>query len=235
MSLTHFMIVTGIVGLGAMLQGTIGFGLGLFSAPLLILINPQLVPGPLLGSSAVLTLLLARREWHAVEKTDLAWAITGRIIGTGLAMAALILLSESRLEALFGIIVLTGVVVTALGLHIRPAPRVLTIVGTASGFMGTLTAIGGPPMALLYQHESGPRIRGTLSAFFVAGVALSLTGLTIVGRFGAPELLLSAHLVPGVVLGFLMSRRTADALDRRFIRPAVLAVATFTALAVLFK
>ena len=150
-------------------------------------------------------------------------------------MIALLLLTESRLETLFGILVLGAVAVTALGLHIRPAPKVLTLVGTASGFMGTLTAIGGPPMALLYQHESGPRIRGTLSAFFVVGVSLSLVGLTIVGRFGVVELLLAVHLIPGIVLGFLMSRHSAHALGRRFIRPAVLAVATFAALAVLLR
>ena len=60
-SLIGFLLATTAVALGALIQGTIGFGLGLFAAPLLILIDPRLVPGPILVSSAVLTVLLARR------------------------------------------------------------------------------------------------------------------------------------------------------------------------------
>jgi len=40
----------------------------------------------------------------------------------------------------------------------------LLIAGGLSGFFGTLTSIGAPPLALVEQGEKGPTIRGTLSA-----------------------------------------------------------------------
>lgn len=234
MSLADFLLATTAVAMGALIQGTIGFGLGLFAAPFLILIDPRLVPGPILVSSAVLTVLLARREWHSVQGNDLGWAVAGRVVGTLVAMGAISVLSNERLELLFGLIVLGAVGLTASGLRIRPAPKTLGLVGVASGFMGTLTSIGGPPIALLYQHETGPKIRATLSAFFIVGVGLSLAGLAGVGRFGMTELRLGGYLVPGILVGYGVSRFTTGFVDKGFIRPAVLIVSAMAGLAVIF-
>jgi hypothetical protein len=77
-------------------------------------------------------------------------------------------------------------------------------------------------MAIIYQREPGPRIRGTLSAFFVVGVVVSLIGLHFVGRYGAPELRLSLLVAPAAVAGFLLSRRSALWVDQGRTRAAVL-------------
>lgn len=223
------------MAIGGVIQGTVGFGLGLFAAPLLLLIEPELVPGPLLLGSGLLTALVARREWHAVRTQDLKWALSGRVIGTVVAAGALLVLSPERVDLLFGVLVLAAVALTAIGLDVRPGPRILLGVGTISGFMGTLTSIGGPPIALLYQRETGPRIRGTLNAFFMVGVLLSIVGLTAVGRFGLRHLLLGAQLMPGIVLGFWLSQQTSTLLDEGLMRPAVLIVSTISALAVIFR
>ena len=73
--------------------------------------------------------------------------------------------------------------------------------------MGTASSIGGPPMALVYQHGPGDRLRATLGAYFVAGATMSLSALAVVGRFGPTEAWLGAALVPGIVLGFTASNR----------------------------
>jgi uncharacterized membrane protein YfcA len=101
--------------------------------------------------------------------------------------------------------------------------------------MGTAVSIGGPPVALLYQHETGARIRGTLSAYFLIGVSLSLVGLHLIGRFGRPEILIALSLVPGILLGFVLSRRLVHVLDRGYVRRAVLLVSAASALAVLLR
>ncbi len=229
------MVVTVVVALGATIQGTVGFGLGLFAAPLLLLIEPGLVPGPLLLASAVLTLLLARRNWHGVQVGDLGWALGGRVVGTLLALAVLTTLSARQLDTLFGVLVLTAVVLTGIGPKIRPGPGPLLAAGTASGLMGTMTTIGGPPVALLYQHESGPRIRGTLSAFFVVGVVLSVAGLASVGRFGIPEVVQAGLIVPGVLAGYAASVVTEQWIGGRWLRSAVLVVSAGAGLAVILR
>ena len=48
--------VFALVAAGSCVQTCVGFGLGLIAAPLVFLIYPPLIPGPLMASSVVLTL-----------------------------------------------------------------------------------------------------------------------------------------------------------------------------------
>ncbi len=235
MTLLQFLAATAIVTTGSVLQGTIGFGLALLSAPLLLLVDPLMVPGPLLCSSGLLTLLLARREWYGVRRADLGWALGGRVVGTLVAVGVLSLITSRTLDLLVGVTVVAAVALTASGLHPVPGPRTLAGAGMLSGFMGTTTSIGGPPMALIYQRETGPRLRGTLSAFFVVGVVLSLGALWWVDRFGMVELRLAGALVPGTLAGFWLSRHTAAGLEERYLRPAVLVVSGVAGVVVLVR
>lgn len=235
MTVPGFVAATAVISAGALLQGTIGFGLALLAAPLLYLVDPRLVPGPLMVSSLVLTLLMARREWHAVQGRDLGWALAGRVAGTVAAVAVLSVISARGMDLLFGGLVLAAVGLTALGVTLRPAPPTLVTAGAVSGFMGTMTSIGGPPIALLYQHESAARIRGTLSAFFVVGVVMSIGALAVVGRFGLAEARLGGLLLPGTVLGFWLSHRTTGRLAERHVRPALLLVSAGAAVAVILR
>jgi uncharacterized membrane protein YfcA len=127
------------------------------------------------------------------------------------------------------------VALTGSGLRLLPAPGTLLGAGALAGFLGTTSSVGGPPIALVYQHETGPRIRGTLSAFFVVGVVLSLIGLHVVDRFGAVELRLALALLPAAVAGFLLSRRTARWVDAGRTRLAVLAASGASGLFVVVR
>jgi hypothetical protein len=211
-----------IILAGCVVQGSIGIGLGLLGAPLLVLIEPRLLPGPLLFCSLILTTLVTYRDWHGVRFADLGWALPGRLLGTAIALLVLRAVSPERVGVFVGVAVLAGVAFTASGLHLPPRPGTLLGAGTLAGFFGTTTSVGGPPMAIIYQREPGPRIRGTLSAFFVVGVLVSLGGLHVVGRYGAPELRLSLLVAPAAVAGFLLSRRSALWVDQGRTRAAVL-------------
>jgi uncharacterized membrane protein YfcA len=235
LTLTQIALAAGAVTVGATLQGSIGFGLGLVAAPLLVLIDPRFIPAPLLLASVVLTVLLTHREWRSVQFRDLGWAIGGRMVGIAAAITALLLISPNRIALFFGVLILLMVGLTASGLHLPPTPRTLLGAGMLSGFSGTAVSIGGPPMALVLQRESGARLRGTLSAFFVVGISMSLVGLRIAGRLGRTELLLSLALLPGILLGYLISRHTARLLDRGYTRSAVLAVSGAAGVVVIIK
>lgn len=230
-----FVLVSLLVAIGSLLQGSIGFGLGVFAVPFLLLVDPRFVPAPILASAMWLSVLMARREWEHVDRWALKWAIAGRVIGVSVAVAALAVLSRDTLGTLFGTLVLIAVGLSASGLHVSPSRWTLFGAGTLSGFMGTTVSIGGPPMALLYQREAGPKIRGTLAAYFTVGVTLSLIGLSTVGRFGTREVVLSLQLVPGVLVGYFLSRGAARRLDRGYIRKAVLVLSAAAAVGVIVR
>jgi uncharacterized membrane protein YfcA len=96
--------------------------------------------------------------------------------------------------------------------------------------MGTAAGIGGPPLALLYQHHEGPVVRSTLAASFFFGTILSLTSLAIAREVSWDHLLLGAILAPVVVLGVVGSRALRPVLDRGWLRRAVLVFAAISAI-----
>jgi uncharacterized protein len=222
-----------IVTAASALQASVGFGLALVAAPLLALLDRDYVPGPLIGAGMCLSLIMAARERGAIDLSGVRSASLGRLIGVLPAGAALHLVSAGAFDALFSTLVLAAVGLSLLHREVRPTSRSVFGAGIASGFMGTITSIGGPPVALVYQSSHGPELRATLAGIFAVGSVISLAALALIGRFGAPELLLAAALVPGVILGVALSRPLLLLLDRGATRPLVLTLSAGSALAVL--
>jgi len=218
----------------ASIQGAVGFGANLLAAPLVALVDPELVPGPLLAGAIVLTVLMTIREPEGANLRELGWAYAGRLPGTLLGAIVLVSVPEDRLQLFFGLLILAAVAITASGLHLEPRAPTLAGAGVLSGFMATAVSIGGPPIALLYQHRPGGILRGTLARYLAIGSTISLLTLIAFGQFGVDDAVASLAVIPGVMIGFGASRYMTAHLDRGHTRTAVLvlsAVAAATALA----
>jgi len=89
-----------------------------------------------------------------------------------------------------------------------PAPRRrnLVVAGAPSGVLGTATSIGGPPMALVWQGSEGPKLRATMSSFFLIGSLMSIAMLTVTGAVDRHTVAMFGVLVPAAVLGYVLSR-----------------------------
>lgn len=229
------LIAIAIVAAAAAIQASIGFGLAIVAAPLLALLDRAYVPGPLIASGTCLALIMALRERQAMDRSGVRVAVAGRVLGAIPAGYALRVASQATYDLLFSTLVLAAVALSLLHRDIRPTPRAIFAAGIASGFMGTITSIGGPPVALVYQRSRGPELRATLAGMFLLGSLISLVVLAAIGRFGAAELSRTAVLVPGVVLGVLVSRPLLHRFDSGATRPLVLALSAGSALAVLAR
>lgn len=223
------------VAVGAWVQGSVGFGSALVAAPVLALLAPQLVPGPLIFSSLGLSFAAAMREHGSIDRRGVLLSSLGRLPGVVLGGAALAWLSTETMGLVFGTVVLVGVALSVSGLRVAMTTGNLLGTGFLSGVMGTMTSIGGPPIALLYQHSDGPALRSTLNATFTLGSLMSLPALAWAGHFGQKQLVEGLVLMPAMVLGFALSGSSRSYLDQGRTRAAVLAVAALSAAAVLLK
>lgn len=218
---------------GACVQGAVGFGMGLVAAPVLALVDPGLVPGPLVAASVPLTLGVLVRERKAIDLGAVRWALVGRVAGTVAAALVIVVLPTRPLAVLFAVLVLGAVALSAAGLTVRPTRGGLLGAGAASGFMGTATSIGGPPIVLLYQRSRGPELRALVGTVLGFGAVTSVLTLALVGRYGGDELAATAVLIPGVAVGYLASGPLGRRLDRGWLRPAVLWFAAASAVVLL--
>jgi len=229
----EYLFIFVVLAAAAAVQGGLGFGMNLMAAPLVALVDPRLVPGPLLVAAVAITLLVGIRDRSDVDWNGFSWILAGRLPGTLLGALVVASVSAGGVAIAVGITVLLAVLLNLVELGLTPKPGILLGAGAVSGFSGTISSIGGPPLAVVYAGQRGPVIRGTLSAVFVVGGLLSLASLTVVGRMGQSELAMSAVLVPPVVLGFSLSRRIAAHLDDGRTRAAVLSVSVLGAIAVI--
>ena len=232
---TALLICGLMLALGGFVQGTVGFGLALVSVPVLVLVQPDLVPAPLLLIGSVHSMVTMLREHRHVYWAGVGWATLGAVPGTAIG----VLLVDSLPLRQFSIVVGTGVlafaVLSTVSWHPRPTGPALTTAGLASGAFGTAMGIGGPPLVLVLQHEQGPRIRSTMSACFLAGSVLAGTGLVAAGQLDGHDVVSAATLTPFLLAGFLLSGPARRLVTGGRIRYAVLGFAGLSALALIAR
>lgn len=224
-----------VMAAGCALQGAVGFGANLVAAPLLLLIDPVFVPGPTIVATGVLNLLVIRREGSSRVDPTINLAMLGLVAGTLGAGVVLAVIDERTLSLLFAGLVLLGVGLSAAGRQLAKTRPTLAGVGVLSGFMGTISGIGGPPIALVYQRADGPTLRGTLARFFTVGNVVAIPTLIVAGQLWADELLPIAAVVPGALAGYAVSGWLAGHLDKRTARPMILVLSAASAVAVLVR
>jgi uncharacterized protein len=220
---------------GAVVQGTVGFGMALVAAPLLALLDPSYVPVPLIltaGAHAVFALARERRDadWRGV-----GWALAGRLPGAVLGATVVALLPYRGFATFVAVVVLACVGLSLVRIPFGPRPGPLLVAGAVSGISGTAAGIGGPPVALLYQRDRGATVRATLGAYFGIGTLLSLGVLAAGGQVTLDALWQGALLIPFVAVGFLLSNPLRTLLDRGWTRPAVLGLSAASALVLLVQ
>lgn len=220
---------------GSAVQGMVGFGLGLLAAPIIALVDPTLVPGALLVVTVALPALSVVRERGDADWPGLRWALLGRVPGTAAGTWAVATVPGGVLSIVVGVVVIAAVLLSLSTWQVKPTPRTLFTAGVISGATGTATSIGGPPIALVYQHESGPRLRSTLGVYFVVGTTFSIAVLVAAGQLHGRHLLAGAALLPFLVVGFLISGPLRTRLDRGWLRPAVLVVAGVSAMVLVVR
>lgn len=213
----------------ALVQGTLGFGFAIVSVPFLVLIDPRLAPVPQLLVQVPLCAFLFWRERRHAEWRGVIWVTIGGVPGTALGVWLLGVATGAALDLLNGVLVLGGVAALALGLRLRRNPGTESFAGVLSGISSTVSAMGGPPVALLYEGARGPTVRATLSLIFLLGVVLS-----VVGRVFADDGLLERDVLltalggPSVALGLWASRFLTGRVEGRPMRLGILSLSALS-------
>lgn len=229
------LVACGLVLLfGSAVQAASGYGYALLALPVMDLAFPSRMPALLVLLGPPLIALMVGVERRHIDAPVVVQVASGLIFGTLMAVPVLDLVSGRPLRLLFAVatlVALFAMTVMRRGVA-RTAPRSFAA-GLASGFMGTATGIGGPPLAVVFAHEHGPAVRATLGAVYAIGSAFSIGALVLARRIDATDLWLAAVLAAPVVAGFVAGRLLLRRVSGRFLRAVVLAVVGASA-AVLF-
>ncbi len=224
-----------IVTCGIALQTVVGIGYGLVAAPLLYLIDPVYVPGPILLVGLGLALMMVIRERRELRWKRVMPAIIARVPGAWCGAALLVAIPQYALSLFFGFSVLSAVLLSLWRLSIPTTPINLTIAGFLSGVTGTATSVGGPPIALVYQQQDRITARSEIAAFLLIGTPVSIIMLIHQGSLDWHTAHLSLKILPGLFLGFFLARLIDGKLTTTSAKPLLLAVSGASALMVTIK
>jgi len=224
------------VALAAALQRITGQGFGMVAAPLLALIVPELLPTLLLILGAFVGWRTMRADRSAITLAELPPGFAGRALGAVLAawLAAALIGSEGIGLAIAGIVYL-AIALSLIGIRIAISPLSLFCAGLTAGLMGTLTAIGAPPMALLYQHEERTRSAAMQNSFFMFGMIVSLAALAWQGLVRAEHMVAALVLSPATLFGLWVATPLSRLLGKTPARPIALGLAGASATILLIR
>lgn len=214
-----------VVYMGASVQTTVGFGMNALAAPLLLAVDPTLVPGPLLVAHLVLTLFMSSAEIRHTEPDVLLTALAGAIPGVIAGAWLLTVLSTGQLTLAAAVVLVIAVAAVLADVPVGRGRRSIFGAGIISGGLGTTISVNGPPLALAMTHMPGPTRRGTLATYLTLVTALSLVALAVTGNMTLSILLSRSYLVLPTLVGYFTARRVYHRVDRIDARAVVVPVA----------
>ena len=155
-----------VAAVSALIQSTIGVGFALIMVPVAAVLRPELLPGGIIILMLPLNAWVAWRERGDVDGFGTSWITGGRVIGGFAGLGVLAILSKRGLNLLIGASTLMAVAASVLAPRFRPGRSAFAAAGLVTGVTETTTGIGGPPLALVFQHHTPAALRATLAACF---------------------------------------------------------------------
>jgi uncharacterized membrane protein YfcA len=230
-----FIVALLAVVAGSALQSMSGFGLAVIASPILVIINPNFLPAPILALGCILSLLNCIRYRQQLHFSNIKLALLARIPGSILGILLLALLPPIFFAIGFSLLIMLSVLLTYRRIDIHHCERNLVIAGFFSGLMGTTTSVGGPPIALVYQNSNLSTLRAELGLFFLIGTLVSLAMLFVSGNINYAQVELTLPLVPALFVGFFLSFYLDKYLGQRYLKPLIAAISLTSCGIILLK
>ena len=230
MSTETLAILAVAVTVAAFVQGSSGLGFALIVAPVVGMLDPHLLPVFVLASMIPLNLYVAWRERASLDLRGAGWIAGARLAATPGGLALLWLIPDRSLGLFVGIATVLAAVVSLAAPAFTPGRAAYVGAGAVTGLTETATGVGGPPLALVYQHRPPAELRSTVAACFLIGEVASLGLLFATGQGRPEDLGWAAALLPAIAAGAWLSRLVHHRLDARRMRLFVLVFALVSGL-----
>ncbi|WP_327281535.1 sulfite exporter TauE/SafE family protein [Streptomyces sp. NBC_01205] len=210
------------VALAAFVQGSSGLGFALIVAPVAGILDPGLLPVFVLASMIPLNLYVAWRERAALDLRGAGWITGARLAATPGGLALLWLIPDRSIGLFVGAATVLAAAVSLAAPAFTPGRAAYVGAGAVTGLTETATGVGGPPLALVYQHRPAAELRATVAVCFLIGEVASLVLLFATGQGRVQDLGWAILLLPATAAGAWLSRLVHHRLDARSLRVFVL-------------
>jgi uncharacterized membrane protein YfcA len=234
-TLSTFLLANAILIVSSILQMATGVSVGLIIVPFLAMISYTLVPVPVIFGSLALTMMMAYQGREHIDKTNMSTISLGMIGGIFIGLYLLTRITFEYLGVVFGLLILLSIALSLKFTSFKLSPMINISGGLVAGVMGTMAAVGGQILALLFQNHALASIKATLALLYTLFSVVMLLTFFIAGAFSYDQLVSGFLLMPGFFLGFLIAPFFSHYFNPVYAKPTVLILATFGSLFLIGK
>jgi uncharacterized membrane protein YfcA len=228
-TLGELAVIAGVMTLGSVMQGALGFASGLLGVPLLVLCNFSLLDATIINfvstlvqnvaGAVQLRRTLERRDWFA----PIMWRFAGLPLGIQ-TLDRMQSVEPAHVKQVIGAVLLSAVV-TLMGLRVKPRDHLhwswTALAFLTSGFLMGLAAIGGAPMVLYVNSLTWPADKSRGFLFFCSAALTPAMAVLLAWKFGAEAkdpLIAAIVILPLTLCGLWAGLRAGERLDKRLFR-----------------
>lgn len=225
------------VGLASFAQSLSGFGFSLLSVPIMTLVvSPRdaVIISTLLGAVSTTTQAVldrAHRDWTLARRLSVA-----AYLGMPVGLVIFVVVSESILRIVLGIVVISATLLLARGFTLREDTRTVDwLMGFVSGALSTSTSTNGPPLVFLMQARGlSPEVfRSTLNTVFALSNIGALTLFFAAGKIQTESLIGVMVALPALGIALTIGYRFRPLIKADKFRRMVLGMLVLSGVSVL--
>jgi len=230
-----FLLVNFILIVSSILQMATGVSVGMIIMPFLAMISYSLLPVPVVLASLTLTVMMAYQGRKYIDTANMPQIGFGMLIGILIAVYILKHIEVEHLGVLFGVLILISVFISMKIKTFTLGRKINYSGGFMAGFIGTLALSGGQILALLFQNHPLASVKASLAFLYTLFSLVMLFVFYLVDEFTYAQLISGLYMMPGFVIGFLVSPMFAKYFDPKHTKTVVLGMATLGAFILIVK
>lgn len=234
-TLETFLLANFILIVSSILQMATGVSVGMIIVPFLAMISYTLVPVPIVFASLTLTVMMAYQGRQYIDTKNMPQVSFGMMMGIFVALYIFKNIEFKYLGLIFGSFILLSVFISIKVKSFTLSRKMNYSGGFIAGLMGTLAAVGGEILALLFQHYPLASIKATLAFLYTIFSVVMLIVFYLFGEFSYSQVISGFYMMPGFIIGFLVAPIFAKYFNPRYSKVVVLSMATFGAFTLIGK
>ena len=228
--LVNFILIT-----GSILQIATGVSVGMIIVPFLAIISYTLIPVPIIFASLILTIMMAYKGRQYIDIKNLPQIGFGMFLGILLSIYFIKNIEFHYLGLIFGLFILASVFISIKIKSFTLSYKINYAGGFIAGFMGATAGVGGQILALIFQNHKLESIKSTLAFLYTIFSIVMLVIFYSFDKFSYDNLISGIYMIPGFLIGFLISPYFVKYFNQKYAKITVLFMATFGAILLILK
>lgn len=230
-----FILINFILIVSSILQMATGVTVGMIIVPFLAMISYTLIPVPIAFASLALTIMMAYKGRYHIDTKNMLEISLGMLAGILLSVFILKNIKFEHLGLIFGVFILISVFISIKVKSFTLNKSINYSGGFIAGVMGSMAAVGGQILALLFQNHPLESLKSTLAFLYTLFSTVMLIVFFIFGEFSYTQFLSGLYMMPGFIIGFFIAPMFAKYFNPKYSKTVVLSMATIGAIVLISK